>query len=709
MKILNNECNILTYKQLIEYLSSLEYTTSFKTMKRNKIEYINIPVSFDIETSNFKDTSGEKVALMYHWQLAIYDNVITGRTWGEFLKVLEILSSAFSTHINRRLVIYIHNLTFEFSFMKHYIKWSEESLLGNNRDMYYIVTASGIEFRDSLKLSGMSLEKTAANLRYHKIRKLKGDLDYDLLRTPLTPLTDEELQYCYNDVLILTAYISEQLARYNNNISEIPLTKTGEVRKYCRDFIFGQDSEQCKSYISLMKNMRITSIEEYKQLKAGFQGGFTHANFTKVDRVINDVTSYDFTSSYPYVMLSEKFPMGKSRLISPTSMELFEKYMDSSYGCLVDVTLYNLSPRPEVEENILSKSRCHYIKGEIMNNGRVVYADIIQTTITDVDYKMLKKFYTWDKLEYRQFRIYPMDYLPTPFIKAILKLYKDKTVLKGVEGSEVEYQVSKGMLNSCYGMAVTDIIKDKFAYEDNTGDFIKIEQDIKKLLQEYNFNKSRFLFYPWGVWVTAYARRNLFTGILECGNDYCYADTDSIKILNAGKHQQYFNDYNMEVKKKLEIASIYHHIPLEEFCPKTKEGKEKLLGVWDFDGHYAKFKTLGAKRYMTFNDNEGYKLTCAGLNKKLGAKFLSKFDNPFESFCDDMEVPASETGKLAHIYIDDLREGIVTDYKGMNYEYHVPSGLYLEACSFHLSMMVAFIEYIMTGGFYGGYRQEGAE
>ena len=85
MKILNNECNVLTYKQLIEYLSSLEYTTSFKTMKRNKIEYINIPVSFDIETSNFKDTSGEKVALMYHWQLAIYDNVITGRTWGEFL------------------------------------------------------------------------------------------------------------------------------------------------------------------------------------------------------------------------------------------------------------------------------------------------------------------------------------------------------------------------------------------------------------------------------------------------------------------------------------------------------------------------------------------------------------------------------------------------------------------------------------------------
>ena len=696
---------LLTINNISEHIDLDSITTSIKVRReKKKTTYYNIAMSFDIETTSFFERD-EKTALMYHWQFAINEYVITGRRWEEFQELLEVLHQLFKTDINNRIVVYVHNLPFEFQFMKHYIKWSDDQLLGNNRDIYYIVTETGIEFRDSLKLSGMSLAKTAENLQTHSIRKMKGDLDYKLLRSPITPLTDKELQYCYNDVLILTAYIQEQLEQHNGNIAEIPLTKTGEVRKYCREFIFNQDKAKAKKYRDLIAHLRISGVQEYHQLRRAFQGGFTHANWTKINYIEKNVASYDFTSSYPYVMLSEKFPMGEGRTIQPSTLELAEKYLNSSYGCLVDVEFTDIEQRWDLEENIISMSRCQNTEKIVDNNGRVVFATRLATTITNIDYQMLKKFYTWKTIAFKRFRIYPMNYLPTSFVKAILKLYKDKTTLKGVEDKQVEYQVSKGMLNSCYGMSVTDIVKDKFTYNESTGEFDLEKPDYQKSLDEYNKDKSRFLFYPWGVWITAYARRNLFTAILETGHDYCYSDTDSIKLENHEKYKYYFDNYNKEVEEKLKMAATYHNIPFEDFKPKTIKGKEKMLGVWDFECIYDEFKTLGAKRYFV-RIGDKYEITCAGVNKTYGRDYLLEHDNPFEAFQDDLIIPAEKSGKLSHIYIDDEREGIITDYQGQEYEYYSPSGLFLEPAPYHLSISDRLWEYILTGGFNGGYSQE---
>ena len=92
----------------------------------------------------------------------------------------------------------------------------------------------------------------------------------------------------------------------------------------------------------------------------------------------------------------------------------------------------------------------------------------------------------------------------------LTKLYFDKTTLKNVEGKEAEYQVSKGMINSCYGMCVTDPCRDINEYLSLQDEWYeeKLENyQIEDYLKKYNDSFSRFLYYPWGVWITAYARR----------------------------------------------------------------------------------------------------------------------------------------------------------------------------------------------------------
>src|SRR5690606_2668565 len=198
-----------------------------------------------------------------------------------------------------------------------------------------------------------------------------------------------------------------------------------------------------------------------------------------------------------------------------------------------------------------------------------------------------------------------------------------------------------------------DIVRDKIIYTDDW----EIEQvDKEKEIEKYNNKWTRFLFYPWGVWVTAYARRNLWLGILELKDDYVYSDTDSIKFLNYEKHKTFFDKYNKWIVEKQKLTLKYYNIDERLLYPKNKKGEVKLCGIWDFEGKYTRFKTLGAKRYLYEKDGELY-LTVAGLSKRNGIEYMKEkcnYDNGkvFEMFDDNLYVPADRTGKNTHTYID---------------------------------------------------------
>lgn len=662
-----------------------ENAETINTVK--KVRYYNIPMAFDIEATSFISEYSEKTAIMYVWTLGINGFCFIGRTWEEFILTIETLSEYLHLSVDNRIVIYIHNLSYEFQFIKGYFNWIKVFSL-DVRKPVYAVNDLGVEFRCSYILSGYSLARLGKHLNTYRVEKLEGYLDYSLMRHNKTELTDRELSYCINDVLVVMAYIQERIER-DGDITKIPLTKTGYVRRYCKHECLGRGKHKNRQYISTIKTLTLEP-DEYRQLKRAFQGGFTHANAFYSGKVLKDVASFDFTSSYPTVMIAEKFPMSKGELVEVKDEETFRRNI-RLYCCLFDVEIIGLESEI-LYENYLSFSRCWGVRNATLNNGRVVRADKLYTTITEQDFMIIQKFYTWESFKVANFRRYKKAYLPTEFVKSILKLYQDKTQLKGVEGQEIEYLASKEMLNSCYGMAVTDICRDEIIYVD---DWEREKVNVEKSVDSYNRSFGRFLFYPWGVWVTAYARRNLFTGILESGVDYVYSDTDSIKILNSEAHIDYIRKYNEMIIQKLQAAMIWHGLDPDSISAKTVKGVSKPLGVWDYEGTYDNFKTLGAKRYLTEKDGE-YNLTVAGLSKVEGVNYLKKFDNPFDVFNDSLYIPSEFTGKNIHTYIDEPRKGVLTDYKGVVSEYSEKSSVHLESAEYSLSIGAEYANYLLS-------------
>lgn len=681
---------VATYTQENGIIDNAEFLKKindsyFPTIITNKnVVYYNIPSAFDIEVSSFYQNE-EKKACMYVWQFGILNWVTYGRTWEEFKKFMKVLSTILGLDENHRLVVYIHNFAYEFQFMRKQFEWDKIFFLDERKPVYAIT--GGFEFRCSLKLSSKSLAKVGEDLQKYHVEKKIGDLDYSLIRTSITPLTETELGYCENDIRVILAYIQEKIET-DGNISLIPLTNTGYVRNHCRKACF----KKYTKYRGMMSELILDS-EEYKQLKRGFGGGFTHASAKYSGKVLENVGSFDFTSSYPAVMLSEKFPMSRSRIIEDIADSSQLYYYLTHYCCLFDVTFTDIVPKVDYDHPI-SYSKLIDSENVVQDNGRVVTATSLTITCTEQDFFVYSVFYKWDNMQIHRFRVYDKGYLPTPFVKAILEMYKKKTTLKDVEGEEINYMISKNMLNSAYGMAVTDIVRDVIEY--NNDEYSSTKPDIDEAIKQYNDGKRRFLFYPWGVWVTAYARANLFSGIMACGDDYIYSDTDSIKVVNVDSHMEYINKYNEQINDKLAKAAEFHGIDISEFSPKNKKGKEKPIGVWDYEGIYNKFKTIGAKRYLVEKSGKYY-LTVAGVNKEKARDYIVKnWENPFDALNDHLVIPSDYSGRLTLTYIDEPCSGIVEDYLGNIGKFSELSYIHMEPSEYELTLSDEYKAFLNT-------------
>lgn len=700
-----------TAKDIRLILQNAVCESDFKSNAKG-VKLCNLPFSFDIETTSFeRENNGktEKLATMYVWQFGVNGYIILGRYWFEFVEMIKTISKVLQLNENKRIIVYIHNLSFEFQFIRKMFDWINVFSIEERRPLYAL-SVDGVEFRCSYLLSGYNLATVAKNLVKYKIKKLVGDLDYSLKRHSETPLNENEIAYCVNDVKIVMLYIKEYLENVRN-IHSIPLTKTGGVRKFCRKECFTIVTESGKKvnnydYKHLINGLKIKDLSEFNAMQRAFCGGFTHANANYVNKVINNVASYDFTSSYPAVMVAEKYPMTYGVKMQFKSNATFENLIRQNKYCVIFDVEFNDICANDIYENYISVSKCIDKEKHVENNGRLVCAKRITLTITEIDFLIIRKNYNFSSYRIGTAYVYGKQYLPTEFVKAILQLYKKKTELKGVDGMENEYLNSKEMLNSCYGMCVTSPLRNTITYKNDLWDTdILSENEKHEMLLKYNLSENRFLFYLWGVYVTAYARRNLWSGILNIKNDYIYSDTDSVKIVNYDRHKDYFAAYNAAIENKLKTACQYHKIDYSLCAPQTIKGKTKVLGVWDFEGIYNKFKTLGAKRYLV-NENDAlnvdgkkydYSLTVSGINKKKAIPYLlEKYgeNGIFDAFDNYLYLPPNYSGKNILTYIDYQTDGLITDYLGNTREFHELSSVNLSPSDYTLNLSVLFLQYL---------------
>lgn len=682
---------------------------------------MNVSASFDIEATSFYE-GPKKCACMYCFVFGLNGKVIFGREWDDLIKICEALRDAYELSENKILPVYIHNASYEFQFIARRFKWLE-LFATDERKPIRMLTEYGIEFRDSYILSGQGLAGTAKNLHTYKINKLSGDLDYDLLRHSQTKLTPLEWHYVENDGLSLMAFIQEEIERNNNNITFIPMTKTGYVRKYMRAQCYhgGQKghgerrkikTRDYEKYRDIMKRLTLT-VPEYLLAAEAFQGGFTHANAFNVGLIFNDVASYDLSSAYPAAMVLERYPMGRGTLLTDYSPETVTETL-KLYACVFRVKIWGLTSLFR-GDNFLSFSKCRNIKNYILDNGRVTKAEYLETTLTEIDLDVIRAFYDMKKIEIFDLWYYPRGYLPSSFIKGVLGLYSDKTRLKGVEGSEAEYHILKELLNSCYGMSVTSLLQPLSVF-----DGVEWSQEVPNLeevIEKYNNTPNRFLFYLWGIYVTAHVRRTIAKAILSLGDDYIYADTDSVKFIHPEKHSKYFDDFNKGIDAKIEQSSHVNSLPVYLYKPLTKEGKSKPIGYFDNEGDksglcYKRFKTLGAKRYfveypephkMKTKDGKEietpYSLTISGVNKTAAIPALiekAKKENKdiFTYFVIGFEFDGTMAGKNLHTYCDYEIKGTLVDYLGKKGKYHELTFMHMEPTTYKLTTTEEYYENI---------------
>ena len=613
---------------------------------------INSIICFDIETTSYFFINGmlqpylvdkkdpdyvkqlnecPKGAIVWIWQISINGQCYYGRDIAEFAPFLQKICCK---NKYQHLTVWVHNLAFEFQFLREYLNVSGMFARTVRKPMKFdavFTDTISCTFRCTYMLTRLSLENWAKKIG--SVEKQSGTVDYNVLRTPYTPVSEIELTYCEYDVYIIHLGIRQFLHKYES-INDIPLTQTGEVRNVIKQ-MYSKNNAYKKKVTKLQPHTR----NEYNILKAAFGGGDTHAVACNAGQVLQNIGSFDLTSDYPSQMCKQKYPMTRFKACS-----VHEKLDTDNYAYIIMAVwegVESITPA-----RYIARSRCVSVSGGTYDNGRVIKAKKVVMCTTEQDYKIMYKTYKTEKKTIIKLFKSKKGYLDKDFIIYILELFANKTSLKGVVGMEDLYMQSKQFINSLFGMCVTDLLQPDISY-DNSTSWDSGKTDVNAALAEIQkkFYKN-ILAYQWGVWVTAYARSDLWAAILHIDTDCVYYDTDSCKIKNPAKYIDFFKERDSQTVQMLQNMCTHYNIDMSLTCPKTPDGLPQQLGVWDYEADYKQFITLGAKRYC-YTDDEGLHITVAGVPKKAAKTLKDIYE-----FCDGFEFGRDESGKRLLYYLD---------------------------------------------------------
>lgn len=649
---------------------------------KNKRRYKDLITAFDIETTSIDEV---RQNVMYIWQWCFFwdqENyyVVVGRTWSEFLTLCEKIAKALADDVY--IVVFVHNLSYEYQYLRGVYQFDPESVFAiERRKIMKCDMLHHFEFRCSYLHSNMSLDLYTKKFGA-KHTKLSGDeFDYSKHRYWYTQLTDRELQYCINDVIGLCEALSNEMKADGDNLYSLPLTSTGYVRR---------DAKRAMHEVNHMfVKQQLPDLPTYQLLSECFRGGNTHANRYYANITIGQyetVKSADRSSSYPEVLINHLYPISNFIMRpGPMAFDKFMGYMDHNRAIIFRVKMWNVRLKnPYWGAPYLSRHKCRNLLcgTNDIDNGRVLRAAYLETSFTDVDFRIFLDEYDADQIEVFDVATARYGKLPAKLLDVVRDYYVKKTELKDVQGSEILYVKAKNKLNSIYGMMAQNPVKRSIKEIGNEPvdhvlddyNFYRIAEGFAKCMvgdeSGYaevdeadadilaNYNHRAFLCYQWGVFCTAFARLELEAGLRLAhdtpGAAFVYCDTDSVKYIGEIDWSKY-NDQ----KKRLSIKN-------RAYADDT-HGVRHYMGVYEFEGSYKQFRTLGAKKYAYVTEDDKLHITIAGVGKSKGAaelaeKGLAKLNEMVEH--GDIDLTDKDPKALANKFaIDMLKEGFVFDAK----------------------------------------------
>lgn len=556
--------------------------------------------TFDIETSRI-DIAGEVQAIPYLWQLCFCGKLCTGRYFESAVKVLNGINGMIED--GKRIIIYVFNLAYEFQFLRSYFDFKSDSVFCLKPRAVLYAVWEHLEFRCAYRLTNMSLKKFTETMEVEH-KKLDGDeFNYDVVRYPWTELTERQRQYANNDVLGLYEGINKLLKKYHDTLVTIPLTSTGYVRRDIK--------KAMRNSVGLLRTC-YADLELYALLRKAFRGGDTHASRFYAGIIVDDVYSCDRVSSYIEVMFNYGYPY-KLKKYNDVNADLLGSLIKRKYALLFTVKMIDVKIKDDIGSPYIPFAKADICIKPIKDNGRVIEAEVIIMTLTDVDWEIITATYNIKAFEVLTCYVGRYRKLPSALLDEVKRLFIEKCELKGIKDKKGDYILSKERLNSIYGDMVQNMLKDDIIYTGGDDPYELREPDINKYIK--NGNKA-YKLYQWGVWVTAYARRELYYLAKEIGLDFIYSDTDSIKHTEG--HKKELDAYNeWKIKQDLENGA---------YCDIERDGKIKryYLGLFEDEGKVDKFITFGAKKYASEDNAGNVSITISGVDKEKGAKEVEK-------------------------------------------------------------------------------------
>lgn len=667
--------------------------------KNEQINYSNEFYVYDIESTKYEeniDTPIMGYSYLHGIKKYIFSTDITKDNLLEYSynytpirtnqdmenKFVEINNEA--KHNNEKILILVHNLTYEFYNAIFNMPLLHNELQNNSKSIFAIsstkilkIEIGNLVFIDTLILFGKSLKVCGSEIGMVKNEEHKT---YNEIWTEQSDLPEWEYSYNENDLDLVAVYFSKFIRLLNLKSNDINsfmktkiMTQTGMVKYVCKKINSPEAlNQQRKITVETQKSIK-PEIQKWIENEV-FRGGFCVSVPCNSFCINDKVHSIDFASAYPAVMCTAVYPKGKliksdgSRIIELNnfmSRDNFNyKYFwntDRLYQpykmFLFKIKIKNVNIKTFENDNeimYISKAKCQDVhSSSVVVNGRIISSPELITSGTELDFILMKLFYDFE------IDTIINEYVPSKIgrlseykILSISKFAVEKEAFKKLENSCDSYS---SFINKCNERLVNELTYGD-VFKSTNVEITDNMQHIKDVCHTYLMSAKGKLNAQYGIGVQHQFQQQITY------NNYKF-DIDENEKLNWNKNENYLQGIYITAHTRFRLLLMALHLINNNFdiiyfdtdSIKLKGNKEELFtilndwnnkiellrnrvknkyyeknlfisnfGNFDYEGTYDYFITHGSKRYVTVT-NDKCSCTISGVNKKANSSGATLF------------------------------------------------------------------------------------